>query len=65
MAKLFGLQETPKYVVIDINDITDQVGLVKNPKGANSSEQTSYRVISAYKLFNVDYTNSVGQISYL
>ncbi|KAI8967464.1 hypothetical protein BDB01DRAFT_840372 [Pilobolus umbonatus] len=52
------LGEAPSFAVIDILDITAQVGLVKSPKLANT-----YSVISPYYSFNRNMsTNGVPSI---
>ncbi|KAI8967320.1 hypothetical protein BDB01DRAFT_734017 [Pilobolus umbonatus] len=54
------LDEAPSLAVIDILDITAQVGLVKSPKLANT-----YSFISPYYSFNRNMSTNGGKISLL
>lgn len=53
------------YAVININQVTAQVGLVKTPENINTSESDTYRVISPYYIFENNLNNTAGQLSYL
>jgi hypothetical protein len=47
----------PKYAVINVEDITDQVGLIQSP-----GYPTEFKVITPYKVFNFDMSHSAGKI---
>lgn len=50
------------YAVINIRQITHQVGLVLAPE---LSDATKFRVISPYLVFDRDLSHSVGRLTYL
>ncbi|KAI8994929.1 hypothetical protein BDB01DRAFT_846917 [Pilobolus umbonatus] len=58
VVELFGKNEIPFFAVIDIGQITAQVGLVKNPQNDPLS------VVSPYFVFDKDLS-SAGRLSYL
>ncbi|KAI8972302.1 hypothetical protein BDB01DRAFT_810781, partial [Pilobolus umbonatus] len=58
VVELFGEGEIPFFAVIDIGQITAQVGLVKNP------QNDTHSVVSPYLVFDKDLS-SAGRLSFL
>ncbi|KAI8980340.1 hypothetical protein BDB01DRAFT_725312 [Pilobolus umbonatus] len=58
VVELFGEGEIPFFAVIDIGQITAQVGLVKNP------QNDTHSVVSPYLVFDKELS-SAGRLSYL
>lgn len=60
VVKMRGEHETSKYVVINLNDIKMQVGLVKStPDGSD------YKVVAPYMMYDTNISRNAGSLRYL